>query len=234
MSDINTALITGANRGIGLEVAKELSKKGFQIFLGVRDIEKAKSALAELPELQQQSEIVMLDVNNEESVKKAAKYIQSKISHLDVLVNNAGILIAAEQPIQETSSQEILTSIQTNTLGPLFVMQAFLELLLKSPFARVINVSSGAGALSNMGHWAPAYSISKAALNAVTCQFAAALKEYQIAVNAVCPGWVRTDMGGKIAPRSVEQGADSIVWLATEAPSNLTGKFIHDRAVIEW
>jgi NAD(P)-dependent dehydrogenase (short-subunit alcohol dehydrogenase family) len=123
---------------------------------------------------------------------------------------------------------------ETNTIGALLMTQTFLPLLRKSPSARIINVSSGAGQLSDMDTWAPAYSISKTALNGVTGQFAAALKDSNIVVNAVCPGWVRTDMGGNEAPRSVEEGADTIVWLATEAPVSLTGQFIKDRKAISW
>jgi NAD(P)-dependent dehydrogenase (short-subunit alcohol dehydrogenase family) len=124
--------------------------------------------------------------------------------------------------------------LETNTIGPLLVTQTFLPLVRKSQSGRIINVSSESGQLSEMGTWAPAYSISKTALNGVTGQFAAALAESNIAVNSVCPGWVKTDMGGRDAPRSVEQGADTIVWLATEAPQTLTGRFIRDRKAIPW
>jgi NAD(P)-dependent dehydrogenase (short-subunit alcohol dehydrogenase family) len=122
----------------------------------------------------------------------------------------------------------------TNTIGPLLVAQAFHPLLAKNGGGRIINVSSGAGSLSEGGGYAPAYSISKTALNAVTMQLAATLKSAGIAVNSVCPGWVRTDMGGRGAPRSVQQGADTIAWLAAEAPKNLTGKFLRDRKIIQW
>ncbi|MDP9291401.1 MAG: SDR family NAD(P)-dependent oxidoreductase, partial [Verrucomicrobiota bacterium] len=122
----------------------------------------------------------------------------------------------------------------TNTVGPLLVTQAFLPLLKKSKSSRVINVSSGAGQLNDMEAWAPAYSISKTALNAVTRQFAWLWKDDGIAVNCICPGWVRTDMGGSDATRSVEQGADTVTWLATDAPQKLTGRFLRDRKEIDW
>jgi NAD(P)-dependent dehydrogenase (short-subunit alcohol dehydrogenase family) len=234
MSEIKTAFITGANRGIGLEVARELLTKGFHVFMGIRNTEKANKILAEIGELSRNVDIITIDVNDEKSIQQAVEIVASMTDKLDVLINNAGILLAAEKPIQEITADQLLQSIQTNTLGPMLIIQAFLPLLIKASPARIINVSSGAGALSAMGHWAPAYSISKTALNALTKQFAGALREHHIAVNCVCPGWVRTDMGGSIAPRSLEEGADSIVWLATEAPESLTGRFIHDRAETSW
>jgi len=124
--------------------------------------------------------------------------------------------------------------LETNTIGPLLVTQAFLPLLRHSAAARVINVSSAVGRLTGMGTSVPAYGISKTALNGMTGKFAAALKDSGIAVNSVDPGWVRTEMGGSEAPRSVEQGADTIVWLATEAPQSMTGLFIRDRKPIPW
>ena len=152
---------------------------------------------------------------------------------LDVLVNNAGVILEGDNSITQLDPETVTKTLQTNTLGPLLVTQAFLPLLAKSKSPRVINVSSGGGQLADgMDTWAPAYCLSKTALNAVTCLFAAALPNFSI--NSVCPGWVRTDMGGANATRSVEEGADTIVWLATEAPTNLTAKFLRDRKVIAW
>jgi NAD(P)-dependent dehydrogenase (short-subunit alcohol dehydrogenase family) len=125
-------------------------------------------------------------------------------------------------------------SFLTNTVGAVLVSQAFLPLLSRARQGRIINISSGLGSLSQMEANSPTYSISKTALNAVTRQFAAALKDKGISVNSVCPGWVRTEMGGPNAPRSVEEGAEGIVWLATEAPAGLTGNFIRDHQVIDW
>jgi NAD(P)-dependent dehydrogenase (short-subunit alcohol dehydrogenase family) len=156
------------------------------------------------------------------------------VRHLDVLINNAGILDHNERSIFDLTADRLRRMLETNTIGALLVTQAFLPLLRKSESGRIINVSSGAGQLSDMGTWAPAYSISKTALNGVTGQFAAALARSNIAVNSVCPGWVKTDMGGHEATRSVEEGADTIVWLATEAPQSMTGSFVHDRKPIPW
>jgi NAD(P)-dependent dehydrogenase (short-subunit alcohol dehydrogenase family) len=149
-------------------------------------------------------------------------------------VNNAAILEGENLSVLEVDAELTRKTLTTNTIGPLLVTQAFYPLLAKSAFARVINVSSRSGALSEMETYSPAYSISKAALNAVTVQLANAFKSQGIVVNSARPGWVRTDMGGRHAPLSVEQGADTIVWLATEAPKNLTGKFLRERKVIAW
>jgi NAD(P)-dependent dehydrogenase (short-subunit alcohol dehydrogenase family) len=128
----------------------------------------------------------------------------------------------------------VARTIATNALGALRVAQAFVPHLLKSPAGRIVNVSSGAGQLSDIATWSPAYAISKTTLNAITCQLAAALKDKGIAVNSVCPGWCRTEMGGPTAPRSVEEGAAGIVWLAADAPQEKTGLFWRDREVIPW
>ena len=150
-----------------------------------------------------------------------------------MLVNNAGIIVDGDGVILEISDDLFRNTLETNTLGALRVTQAFVSLLRKSKAPRVINVSSGGGQLTGGADgWAPAYCISKTALNGVTVQLAAALPKF--AVNSVCPGWVRTEMGGENASRSVEEGADTIVWLASDAPQDLTGKFLRDRKEIPW
>ena len=151
-----------------------------------------------------------------------------------MLVNNAGILQDGNGTVLETDPALVLKTVDTNALGPLRVTQAMWPLLGRSRSGRVINVSSGVGALNDMENYVPVYSISKTALNAVTRQLASALKAKGIAVNSVTPGHARTDMGGQNAPRSLKEGADSIVWLATEAPQKLTGEFIQDRRTIPW
>jgi len=153
--------------------------------------------------------------------------------HLDVLINNAGIMMDGDDAILKVRDDLLRETLETNTLGALRVTRAFVPLLAKSKAPRVINVSSGGGQLTGGADgWSPAYCISKTALNGVTSQLATALPKF--AVNSVCPGWVRTDMGGGNATRSVEEGADTIVWLATDAPQKLTGKFLRDRKEIPW
>jgi NAD(P)-dependent dehydrogenase (short-subunit alcohol dehydrogenase family) len=174
-----------------------------------------------------------MDVSDDESVRAAAAKFARNESHLDVLVNNAGIVTDGDANILEPNLDRLRETMETNTFGPLRVVHAFQALLQKSKEPRIVNVSSGAGQLTDGADgWAPCYCISKTALNGVTSQLATALPKF--AVNSVCPGWVRTDMGGAAAPRSVEQGADTIVWLATEAPRSLTGKFLRDRKELAW
>ena len=167
------------------------------------------------------------------SVTGTAGEFAKAADHLDVLVNNAGIIVDGDNGILEISDELLRKTLETNALGALRVTRAFVPLLRKSKAPRVINVSSGAGQLTGGADgWSPAYCISKTALNGVTSQLATALPKF--AVNSVCPGWVRTDMGGQGATRSVEEGADTIVWLAADAPQKLTGKFLRDRKEIPW
>ena len=148
-------------------------------------------------------------------------------------MNNAGIALDDDKEILATTPKTLETTLRTNTLGALLVSQAFVPFLKKSDAPRIVNVSSTGGQLADGADgWAPAYCISKTALNGVTVQLAAALPKF--AVNSVCPGWVRTDMGGSNATRSVAEGASGIVWLACEAPQSLTAKFVKDRKVVPW
>ena len=225
------ALVTGANKGIGLEVVRQLATRGWRVFLTGRSLASLRKAAAPLgPSVIP----VPLDVTSRISIEAAFSVVSQTVDHLDVLINNAGILDHDEGSIFELRPQRLQRMFETNTIGALLVSQTFLPLLRKSQSGRIINVSSGAGQLSEMGTWAPAYSISKTALNGVTSQLAAALADSNIAVNSACPGWVKTDMGGNEAPRSVEEGADTIVWLATESPQSMTGLFIKDRKPIPW
>jgi len=225
------ALVTGANKGIGYEVVRQLAARGWIVFLTGRTLAVVKRAASSI-----NSSVtpVPLDVTSRVSIEAAFGIVSQTVDHLDVLINNAGILDQDDRSIFDLPPERLRRMFETNTIGALLMTQTFLPLLRKSQSARIINVSSGAGQLSDLDTWAPAYSISKTALNGVTGHFAAALKDANIAVNSVCPGWVRTDMGGNEAPRSPEEGADTIVWLATEAPISLTGHFIKDRKSIPW
>lgn len=221
------ALVTGANRGIGYEVARQLSAKGFAVLLGARDAEEGQAAAERLG-----GTWLPLDVADAESVREAADWTRAEHGRLDVLVNNAGVLLDEHQGVLDLDEADALATLQVNLLGAWRMAAAFAPLMKKG--GRVINVSSGAGQLSSMGAWAPVYSVSKAALNALTIQLSQGLKSRGITVNAVCPGWVRTRMGGGGAPGSVEDGADTPVWLATEAPEGVTGLFFRNRREIPW
>jgi NAD(P)-dependent dehydrogenase (short-subunit alcohol dehydrogenase family) len=223
---MKTALITGAYRGLGYEVARQLSEHGWQVILTARNKSQGASAASRL----KNTSFLELDICDNSSITPAAK----QVHQLDVLINNAGVVSDGDQDILTIKPELVASTIATNALGALRVSQTFMPVLLKSPAGRIINVSSGAGQLSDMGTWAPAYSASKTTLNAITCLLAAALREKGTAVNSVCPGWCRTEMGGPSAPRSVEEGAAGIVWLAADAPQEKTGLFWRDKEVIPW
>jgi NAD(P)-dependent dehydrogenase (short-subunit alcohol dehydrogenase family) len=238
------ALVTGANKGIGFEVARQLARKGFHVFLGARN-EEAGNAAAEKLNREAEKEhsrentgrgavtALNIDVSKPESIRRAAEEFFRTGDRLDVLVNNAGILLDDDKEILTITPEVFETPLRTNTLGALLVSQAFVAFLKKSGAPRIVNVSSGGGQLTDGADgWAPAYCISKTALNGVTVQLAAGLPKF--AVNSVCPGWVRTDMGGSNATRSVAEGASGIVWLAADAPQHETGKFWRDRKTIPW
>lgn len=230
---MKTALITGANKGIGHEVTRQLAAKGFHVFVGARNESAGRRATDHITKQKGKATFLAIDVSDNSSVTAAAREFAKAADHLDVLVNNAGIIADGDDKILEISDDLLRETLETNTLGALRVTRAFERLLAKSKSPRVINVSSGGGQLTGGADgWAPAYCISKTALNGVTSQLSAVLPK--VAINSVCPGWVRTDMGGQNATRSVEKGADTIVWLATEAPQSLTGKFLRDRKEIPW
>lgn len=226
-------MITGANKGIGHEVARQLAAKGFHVFVGARNSKAGRKAAEDMAKKSGKATFLEIDVADNDSVTTAAREFSKIEDHLDVLVNNAGIIVDGDSAILKISDDLFRETLETNTLGALRVTRAFEPLLGKSKAPRVIDVSSGGGQLTGGADgWAPAYCISKTALNGVTVQLAAALPKF--AVNSVCPGWVRTEMGGENASRSVEEGADTIVWLASEAPHDLTGKFLRDRKEIPW
>ena len=230
---MQTVLVTGANKGIGHEVARQLAAKGFHVFVGARNPKAGRKAAEEIANKYGKATFLEIDVADNDSVATAAREFSKIEDHLDVLVNNAGIIVDGDDAILEISDELFRNTLETNTLGALRITRAFESLLRKSKAPRVINVSSGGGQLTGGADgWAPAYCISKTALNGVTVQLAAVLPNF--AVNSVCPGWVRTEMGGENATRSVEEGADTIVWLASEAPQDLTGKFLRDRKEIAW
>jgi NAD(P)-dependent dehydrogenase (short-subunit alcohol dehydrogenase family) len=238
------ALVTGANKGIGFEVVRQLAREGSRVFLGARNEEAGRAAAEKLDREAKQEALaegrtgvgvtfIKIDISNPESIRKAAEEFSKQADHLDVLVNNAGILLDDDKDVLAITPEIFETTLRTNTLGPLLVSQTFVPFLKKSEAPRIVNVSSSGGQLTDGADaWAPAYCISKTALNGVTVQLAAALPKF--AVNSVCPGWVRTDMGGSNATRSVAEGASGVVWLAIDAPHHETGKFFKDRKVIPW
>lgn len=229
---MKTVLITGANRGIGLETARQLAQRGFHVVLGTRSTEQGEKARRELERAGRIS-LLAVDVSDSRSIAEAAAEF-APIGPLDVLINNAGIYPDQGVSILTIRREAMVGTLQTNTFGPLEMTQRFLPYLKMAPAARVINVSSGLGQLDGLEPGIPSYGLSKLALNGITLMLAEALREFGIAVNSMCPGWVKTDMGGSGAPRSIPEGADTAVWLAAEADPTLTGKFFRDRAEIPW
>ena len=230
------ALVTGGNRGIGLEIARQLAKAGNSVILGARNIKLGEQAAKAISSTSTEVFSAELDVTKDATVEKLVEKIDSDFGRLDILVNNAGILIDESDLPGETKLKVMRSTLETNLIGPWRLCQAFMPLMKRNKYGRIVNVSSGAGALSEMSEslYAPAYSISKTALNALTIMLASELKGSNILVNAACPGWVRTDMGGPNAPLSVEEGADTAVWLATLPDNGPTGGFFRKRARIEW
>ena len=224
MSPRRVALVSGASRGIGAEIARQLAADhGFLVFAGGRDpgdVSESDGIVA-----------VQLDVTVQASVDAAVERIASKAERLDSLVNNAGIGGSYSDNAAESDLEEARRTLETNLFGAWRLAQAALPLLRDSDDPRIVNVSSGAGQLDDMQGGYPAYRISKSGLNALTRILAA--EEGRVRVNSLCPGWVRTDMGGSGAPRSVEEGADTAVWLATD-PGVGSGGFYRDRKPIPW
>lgn len=218
------ALVSGASRGIGAEIARKLaSDHGFLVFAGARNPDDVAA--------REEIEPIRLDVTDQASIDAARERIESDPGRLDALVNNAGVYGdptgAADYDLGR--AHEVL---EVNTFGPWRLTQALLPLLRGSSSPRIVNVSSGAGQLSDMNGGRAAYRLSKAALNALTRTLAS--DERGIKVNTMCPGWVRTDMGGSAAPRSVEEGADTALWLATLPDDGPTGGFFRNRKPIPW
>lgn len=229
---MSIVLITGANKGIGFEMARQLAQLGHQAILTARDPQRGQAAVSKLQSEKLPVFFIPLDITDGESIDQAVEKVRTQFGKLDVLINNAAILRKEDQSLNRNDWSLIEETIHTNATAQLNVSRKFLPLLPRG--GRIIMTSSGGGSMTDpVEGWSPAYCISKSLLNAITRHLAHELQPMGISVNAFCPGWVKTDMGGKSAPRSVERGAETGVWLATaEDPG--TGKFFRDRKVIPW
>jgi NAD(P)-dependent dehydrogenase (short-subunit alcohol dehydrogenase family) len=253
------ALVTGSDRGIGLQVCRQLGEIGYRVLLTSPNRTKGGAAARELRRQGANVTYYPLDVTNEREIRALRTFALRNFGRLDVLVNNAGVLLdegrsrleglmarCLKKPPKRVNVGEgpsvlvihlnvVRVTLEINTLGPLQMCQAFVPLMMKSGYGRVVNVSSSRGQLNGMTDGgAPAYQMSKAALNTVTLMVADAVRGRNILVNSVCPGWTRTNLGGPEAPRSVEEAAETIVWLATLPDRGPTGRFFMDKEAIDW
>jgi NAD(P)-dependent dehydrogenase (short-subunit alcohol dehydrogenase family) len=228
------ALVTGGNKGIGFAICEGLLKEGFHVFLAARALDKGKAAAEKLSSYNSQVEVIQLDIADDNSIDNAFSQVNQAVSHLDVLVNNAGIYPDEGVNILTIKRDLLNHTMNTNAFGAVRVTQAFLPLLEKASAARVINVSSGYGALNGLSANVPSYCLSKLAMNGATIMLAEALRPLGIAAYVMNPGWVKTDMGGTGAPRHPEQAAETAVWLATKASIQESGQFFYDRQAVSY
>lgn len=234
MAEPKIAVVTGANRGIGFEVCRQLAERGLRVVLTSRDPAKGEAAVAKFAASGLTVIARRLDVTQEASITAFAEWLEGELGAADVLVNNAGVVDPRGARVLTTSAATLREVLATNVVGPFLLCKTLVPLMQRGRYGRIVNLSSGLGQLSEMGAGTPAYRVSKAALNALTRTLAAELAGTNILVNALCPGWVRTDMGGPNAMRSVEEGADTAIWLATLPDGGPTGGFFRDRKPIPW
>jgi NAD(P)-dependent dehydrogenase (short-subunit alcohol dehydrogenase family) len=236
------ALITGANKGIGLETARQLATAGVTVIIGARVAERGAEAAAELAAGGQAVDSVVIDLTNEATIAAVAEQITAKYGRLDILVNNAGIVDAADGPPSSASIDAVRRIMETNFIGTLAVTQAMLPLLRKSPAGRIVNLSSSLGSLSvNSDPASPYYSqrllgynASKAAVNMLTVQLAAELRGTSIVVNSVSPGYVQTDLTGHTGFMTAEEGARLPVQYALLSGEAVTGRFVEPDGETPW
>lgn len=230
---LRIAVVTGANRGLGLETCRQLADLGLTVILTSRDPHKGEAAAESLRGAGRDVRYHPLDVTDPDSIQRLAGFIEREFGRLDVLVNNAGVFLdPLDTSVLHADLDIVRRSMETNLYGPLLLCQALVPLMQGR--GRIVNLSSGMGQLSEMNGCCPGYRFSKTALNALTRSLADELRDTQIKINSLCPGWVRTDMGGANATRPVEEGADTIVWLATLPDDGPSGGFFRDRRPIPW
>jgi NAD(P)-dependent dehydrogenase (short-subunit alcohol dehydrogenase family) len=227
------AIVTGGNRGIGVEICRGLARLGYHVILTSRDLQKGQQT-AEHLRGSGQITVHQLDVTSAESVQALKAYITQEFKRVDALVNNAAVYLDEGVSVLDVDMDTVRTTFETNLYGPFMMCQAFVPMMHQQNYGRVVNVSSEAGSIHSMPGYTAAYRMSKAALNALTRIVASEVRGKNIKVNSMCPGWVRTDMGGSGASRSPEQGADTAIWLATLPDDGPTNGYFRDRRPIDW
>lgn len=232
-SESPLAVVTGGNRGLGLETCRQLGERGYRVLLTARSEESGERAASELRAGGRDVEFRLLDVTEPGHVEALARFLE-EAGRIDALVNNAGVYLDREERALEVGLQTVRRTMEVNAYGPLRLCQALVPLMRERGYGRVVNVSSGSGSFQEMGTGTLAYGASKTWLNVLTRKVALELEGSGVLVNAACPGWVRTRMGGEEAPRSPEEGAETIVWLATLPADGPTGGFFRDRERIPW
>jgi NAD(P)-dependent dehydrogenase (short-subunit alcohol dehydrogenase family) len=229
------AIVTGANRGIGFEISRQLAKQGVHVLATARSAAKAAGASQKLKDEGFDAAYQPCDVTDIISVQMLRDFVKKTYGAPDILVNNAGVLLDERgDGVVDLSPDILKTTLATNVQGPAMLCRVMVPLMKERNYGRIVNMSSGMGQLSEIARGAPAYRMSKAALNALTGTLAAELKGTNILVNSLCPGWVRSDMGGPNAARSLEEGADTAVWLALLPDGGPSGGFFRDRKPIAW
>ncbi|QWU13124.1 NAD(P)-dependent dehydrogenase, short-chain alcohol dehydrogenase family [Paenibacillus sophorae] len=232
--DQQVALVTGGNRGIGYELVKQLALNGFRVILTSRDPETGYAAVQQLKESNLDVSVMVMDVDNQESIRQSAITVNERYGRLDVLINNAGVYLDENEKLLNLEPSILERTMATNFFGAYHVIRSFISLMEKQGYGRIINVSSEYGAMSEMSYQGVgAYKLSKLVLNGLTRLVAAEIKG-DIKINVVDPGWVSSDMGGPSAPRTPKQAAESILWLATIGPEGPSGKFFRDGTQIPW
>jgi NAD(P)-dependent dehydrogenase (short-subunit alcohol dehydrogenase family) len=234
MAEQRIALVTGGNRGIGLEICRQLAKSGIRVLLGSRDSAKGAAAAAELIAAKLPVEVREVDVADDQSIIQCMDWIRRDVGRLDILVNNAGIMVEDADEAPEEEIRIVRETMQTNVYGPLLLSRLAIPIMKSRRYGRIVNLSSGMGSLTEMGPGYIAYRMSKAGINVVTRVLAAEVEGMGILVNSADPGWVKTDMGGRGASRTVYKGAETPVWLATVPEGGPTGGFFRDRKAIAW
>jgi len=228
------ALITGGNRGIGFEICRQLAKTGVEVVLGARDPEKARAAADTLVSYGLPVQPSTLDVSSENSIRDVVERIKTEKGRLDILINNAGIFVDKDGTAETIDLDRVRQTMETNTYGPILLCQAAVPVMKRHGYGRIVNLASELGSLTNMETLYPAYRMSKTALITYTRVLANELTGTGILINAMCPGWVKTEMGGPNAIREVEDSADTGIWLATLPDDGPTGGFFKDREPIPW